>query len=105
MNTHEYTLKVGLEFTSHRSLRTNKPLIVDTVLIDLLDGRQYRVMAIYSAKPADRECVLMPDTVMHAWPEGALCKDELDKLRGRANYVPDVYCLPLGDVVFFPPVR
>jgi len=104
MSAHEYTVKVGLEFSSHRSLKTNKPLTVNTVVFDLFDGRRYRVLAISSAKPADRECSLMPDTVMHAWPEGALGEDELRKLRERANYVPDGCSFPLSDVVFFPTV-
>jgi len=59
---HEYTWKMGFEYSSNTTLTTNKPLTENTVIIDLYDGHRYRVQAIK----------------------------------------PDEYCLPLGDVVFFP---
>jgi hypothetical protein len=102
MSTHEYTVKVGVEFSSRRSLKTNKPLTVNSVVLDLYDGRRYRVIAMYPAKPTDRDLACLPETVMHAWSEGSLGEDELSRLRERANYTPGEYCFPFGDVVFFP---
>jgi hypothetical protein len=102
MKTHDYTWKIGLEFSSNRKLETNKPVTENTVLIDLHDGHRYLVQAIYPAKPTDREWPFLPDTVMHTWPVGSLPEDELSKLRERAKYTPDEFCCPLADVVFFP---
>ena len=102
MEMHDYTLKIGLEFSSRKKFRTNKPVTENTVLIDLYDGRRYLVQAIYPAKPKDKEWLWMPDTVMHTWPVGSLPEDELSKLRERARYTPDEFCGPLADVVFFP---
>lgn len=102
MIKHDYTWKIGLEFSSRRKLETNKAVTENTVLIDLYDGRRYQVQAIYSAKPTDREWSFLPDTVLHSWPAGSLPEDELSKLRERATYTPDEYCGPLADVVFFP---
>ena len=71
------------------------------MLIDLYDGNRYVVQAIYPAKPKDKEWSFLPDTVMHTWPAGFLPEDELGKLRERARYIPDEFCGPLADVVFF----
>ena len=100
METHDYTWKIGLQFSSRTGLRTNKPLAENMVLIDLFDGHRYLVQAIYPAKPKDKEWDLLPDTVVHTWPVGTLSEDELSKLRERAKYTPDEFCGPLGDVVF-----
>jgi hypothetical protein len=97
---HEYTWKMGLEFSSRTRLRTNRPLAENTVLIDLYDGHRYVVQGIYPAKPRDKEWDFLPDTVVHTWPVGSLSENELSKLRERAKYTPDELCAPLGDVVF-----
>jgi hypothetical protein len=102
MQTHEYTWKMGFEYCSNTTLKTNKALTKNTVIIDLYDGHRYRIQAIYPAKAKDKVWAFMPDTVVHTWPLAPLPQDELDKLRERAEYKPDEYCLPLGDVVFFP---
>ncbi len=102
MKTHDYTWKIGLEFSSNRKLQTNSPVTENTVLIDLYDGHRYLVQAIYPAKPIDREWSWLPDTVVHSWPIGSLPEDELSRLRERAKYTRDEYCGPLADVVFFP---
>jgi hypothetical protein len=100
METHDYTWKIGLQFSSRTELRTNKPLAENMVLIDLYDGHRYLVQAICPAKPKDKEWDFLPDTVVHTWPVGALSEDELSKLRERAKYITDEFCRPLGDVVF-----
>ncbi len=102
MTTYDYTWKCGLEFSSSTKLSTNKPLTENTIIIDLYDGRRYQVRAIYPAKPKDKNWSFLPDTVVHAWPAASLPEDELKKLRERAKYIPDEYCGPLADVVFFP---
>jgi hypothetical protein len=101
---HEYTWKIGLQFSSRTRLRTNKPLAENTVLIDLYDGHKYLVQAIYPAKPTDREANFLPDTVVHTWPVGSLSKDELSKLRENAKYTPYEFAEPLDYVVFEPAV-
>jgi hypothetical protein len=102
METHDYTWKIGLQFSSRTKLQTNKPLTENTVLIDLYDGHRYLVQAICPAKPRDKEWDFLPDTVVHTWPVGSLPEDELSKLRDRAHYTPDELAGPLGDVIFFP---
>jgi hypothetical protein len=100
METHDYTWKIGLQFSSGTELRTNKPLAENMVLIDLYDGHRYLVQAIYQAKPRDKEWGFLPDTVVHTWPAGSLSADELSKLRERAHYTPPEFGCPLADVVF-----
>jgi hypothetical protein len=100
MEMHNYTWKVGLEYTSRTTMRTNRPLSENTVIIDLLDGRRYHVDAIYPAKPIDKEFSTLPDTVVHSWPDGSLTEDELTKLRVRAAYQPSEFSCPLEAVVF-----
>ena len=101
MKTHDYTWKMGLEYSSRTRLRTNKPLVENMVLIDLYDGRRYLVQAIYPAKPGDKEADFLPDTVVHTWPVGSpLSEDELIKLHKRAGYTPAEFGGPHLDVVF-----
>lgn len=100
METHDYTWKIGLQFSSRTELRTNKPLAENMIPIDLFDGHRYLVQAIYPAKPKDKEWDFLPATVVHTWPVGKLSEDELSKLRDRAKYTPDEFCGPLGDIVF-----
>ena len=100
MKTHDYTWKIGLQYSSNTKLSTNKPLSENTVIIDLLDGHRYQVSAIYPAKAKDKEWSFLPDTVVHTWPAGALSEDELTKLRERAGYKPKEYSFPLEAVVF-----
>lgn len=99
---HEYTWKIGLQFSSNIKLRTDRPLTENTVIVDLFDGNRYVVQATYAAKPTDREWSFLPETVVHSWPAGSLAEDELIKLRERAKYSQDEFCGPLADVVFFP---
>jgi len=100
METHNYVWKIGLQFSSNVTLRTNKPVTEDTVLIDLYDGHKYLVQTVYPA--TDREWPSTPEKVMQTWPIGSLTEDELSKIRDRAQYTPDELAGPLGDVVFFP---
>jgi hypothetical protein len=97
----EYTWKIGVEYWSRRSLRTNRALTENTTLIDLFDGHRYAVQMIFPAGTKDREFEIMPETAIQTWPAGSLSEDELATLRARANYVPDEYCGPHADVVFF----
>lgn len=99
---HEYTWKVGLQFSSATTMRTDTPVTKNTVITDLFDGHRYRVFAIYPAKPTDKEWSSMPDTVLHVWPVEAMPANELSKLRERAQYAPDAFSGPLADVVLFP---
>jgi hypothetical protein len=97
----EYTWKIGVEYCSRRSLRTSRALTENTILIDLFDGHRYAVQMIFPAGPKDREFEIMPETAIQTWPAGSLSEDELATLRARANYVPDEFCGPHADVVFF----
>ena len=97
----EYTWKIGVEYWSRRSLRTNRALAENTLLIDLFDGHCYAVQMIFPAGPKDREFDIMPHTAIQTWPAGKLSEEELASLRGRAQYMPNKFSQPLGDVVFF----
>jgi hypothetical protein len=83
-------------------MQTNKPVTSETVITDLFDGHRYRVVAVYPAKPTDKEWSSMPDTVLHVWPIETMTENELSELRKRAQYAPDDFAGPLADVVFFP---
>jgi hypothetical protein len=96
----EYTWKIGVEYWSRRSLRTNRALTDNTMLIDLFDGHRYVVQMIFQAGPKDREFEIMPETAIQTWPAGTLSKEELATLRAMAKYVPDEFCEPHADVVF-----
>ncbi len=101
MKTHEYTWKMGLEYSSRTKLRTNKPLAENMVLIDMYNGHRYLVQSIYPANPGDREADFLPDTVVHTWPVGSpLSEDQLLKLHERAHYTPPKFGGPQLDVVF-----
>ncbi len=97
----EYTWKIGVEYRSRRSLRTSRALTKNTLLIDLFDGHRYAVQMIFPAGPKDREFDIIPETAIQTWPAGTLSEEELATLRARANYVPDEFCGPHADVVFF----
>jgi hypothetical protein len=96
----EYTWKVGIEYWSRRSLRTNRPLSENMLLIDLYDGHRYAVQAIFPAGPKDREFELMPETTIQTWPMGSLSHDGLAAIRAMASYVPDQFSGPRADIVF-----
>jgi hypothetical protein len=103
MKTHDYTWKMGLEYSSRTKLRTNKPLAENMFLIDLYNGHRYLVQSIYAANPGDREGDFLPDTVVHTWPVGSpLSEHELLKLRERAHYTPPQFGGPRLRVVFEP---
>lgn len=104
MTACDYTWKIGIESSSRRELRTNKPVAEGAVLIDLFDGRRYLVQSIYPAKPTDREWSFLPETVIQTWPVGLLSTADLGALRTKAGYTQNELCGPLGDVVFFPKV-
>jgi hypothetical protein len=96
----EYTWKCGVDFASNTEVKTNKPLGIGKVVIDLLDGSRYRVDAIFPAKPNDREWSTMPDTVVHTWPAGHVSEDDLTRLRARAGYKVHEFSAPLESIVF-----
>lgn len=100
MDKHDYIWKCGLQYSSGTKLSTNRPLAVNKVIIDLLDGQRYQVGAIYAAKPTDKEWSFLPDTVVHTRPAGRLSDDELAALRARAGYQPSEYSFPLEAIVF-----
>ena len=97
----EYTWKSGPEYFSRRCLTTNRPLEVNSTVIDLVSGDRYRILAIGPAGPHDREFQEMPATTVQAWPAGAVPEADLLSLRVRARYVPDEHSLPFERVVFF----
>ena len=99
---HEYTWKCGIQLTSRTTMRTNKPLSVNAIIADLLDGSRFVVRSIYRAKPSDREWSNMPEIVVHVWPLTRLTENELAKLRDRARYEPSDFAYPLEDIVFLP---
>jgi hypothetical protein len=102
MKTHNYIWKIGPQVYSDTTIRTNRPLTPDTILIDLYNGHKYLVQTIWPAKPSDKEWPSQPDTVIQTWPIGSISEDDLNKLRIKVQYAPDELAGPLGDVVFNP---
>lgn len=100
MKTHNYTLKVGVQFSSNVSIETTAPVVKDSVVTRLHDGRRYVAMSVYAAKPFDRAVSAMPETVVHLWSMGWLSEDELQLLREKAKYAPRGQSGEWDDFVF-----
>jgi hypothetical protein len=86
--THNYTLKVGIQHSSNVSIETSAPLVKDAIVTRLHDGKRYVATSIYPAKDFDRAVSAMPASVVHLWPMGSLSDDELRLLRDKENYDP-----------------
>ena len=96
----EYTWKHGIQFTSYTILKTNRPLEVGTVMVDLCTGEKYKILSIEKAKPNDRAFESFPEDVVQTWEAGKCREDELAKHREKAGYKPIEACKPFLDVVF-----
>ena len=88
----EYTWKHESEFTPDTTLKTNRPLEIGKVLVDLCTGQTYRVHTIAKAKENDRAFTTLP--------AGSCSEEELAKLREQASYTVTEDCKPFLDVVF-----
>ena len=104
MAAYEYTLKVGVQLSSHTILRTSKPFTERVALIDLYDGQRYRVQAVYPAREHDLEWNTMPKTVVHLWVAGYLSSAELASLREHEQYVANELFKPFDHVVVAAPL-
>jgi hypothetical protein len=96
----EYTWKHNITILSNRTLKTNRPVEVGTVLTDLCNGDKYRVMAISKAKEHDRVHPMLPDDVVQTMPAGKCDDADLKQLREKLSYVVREDCEPFIDVVF-----
>src|SRR5712692_11829033 len=90
----EYTWKHGVQLTSYTTLKTNRPLEVGKVLVDLCTGEKYQVLAIGKAKEDDRAFAMFPEDVVQTWPAGACKEEELAQLRDKAGYTFTETCKP-----------
>lgn len=96
----EYTWKHGVEFTSDTTLKTDRPLEVGKVLVDLCTGQRYQVLTIAKAKENDRAFATFPEDVLHTWDAGSCSEEELARLREKEGYTVTEDCKPFLDVVF-----
>jgi hypothetical protein len=97
---HEYTWKIGMEFTTNRQLQVDRPVFEGAVLVDLLTGDRYLVERMYDARLEEKFVSIMPDRAIRTRAVEPLSTEDLDKLRTRAGYVPDSNCQPFGNLVF-----
>jgi len=72
--------------------RADRPVPENALLLDPLDGQKFLVEEI---------CLVVPKPIMRTRSAGRLNTDQLMRLRKRANYVPNEYCLPLDTILFF----
>jgi hypothetical protein len=100
MGCYDYTWKIGMEPTSNRSLKTNKPLRENTMFADLFTGARYVVQTIYDASATDRAWFEMPRAVIQTWPLEFLTDEKLNRLRDEAKYTPDEPSGRYYDIVF-----
>jgi hypothetical protein len=100
METYDYTWKIGIEHATGRALNTNRPLVENTILIDLYTGRGYLVQKVYAAQPKDKIWFQMPDAAIQTWPVGTLTQDELSGLREKVRYILSESSRPFDDMVF-----
>jgi len=95
----KYTWKHGIQSTSDTTLKTNRPLEVGNVLVDLCTGKKYVVLIIGKAKEHDRAFAMFPKAVVQTWPAGVCAEEELAHLRERAGYTFTESSEPFLDVV------
>jgi hypothetical protein len=100
MEIYDYTWKIGIEHATGRALKTNRPVVENTVLIDLYTGDRYVVQRVYEAQPKDKVWPQIPSTAIHTWPIGTLREDDLRGLRERVHYMPSEFSRPFDDMVF-----
>lgn len=104
MEIYEYTLKVGVQGASSKTLHTTKPVTERVTIVDLYDGQRYRVQAVYTAREHDRGQNSMPETVVHLWHYGHVTSVQLARLREREHYVVNELLGPFDIVVFVTPL-
>jgi hypothetical protein len=104
MELYEYTLKVGVQGASSKTLRTTKPVTERVTIVDLYDGQRYRVQAVYKAREHDRQSNAMPETVVHLWHYGHVTSVQLARLRERERYVVNEQFGPFDYIVFTTPI-
>jgi len=95
----EYTWKHGIQSISYTTLKTNRPLEVGKVIVDLCTGEKYKVLIIAKAKEHDRAFTMFPK-VVQTWPAGVCTEEELVQHRAKAGYAFTESSEPFLDVVF-----
>ena len=72
-----YEWKHGVEFFSNNVFRTEEPLKVGMVMVDLCTGYEYEVRLVETGtKP-----------VLHTWPRAECTQEQLAKLRAELGYI------------------
>jgi hypothetical protein len=83
VTTYKYVWKEG----GCMELKTNKPVIENIYLYDLVTGKQYLVHSVCKS-------------IIHTFSAGTLTEPELKQLRERAQYTPNAFSRPFDLVVF-----
>jgi hypothetical protein len=88
----EYTWKHGSQIVSGQTFKTEDPLEVGKILVDLCTGDRYKILSV--AKP--RDGTRLP--VLQTWPAGKCTDEEIAQLRRDGCYTLTAECKPFTDV-------
>jgi hypothetical protein len=88
----DYTWKHGIQIVSGQTFKTEDPLGVGKILVDLCTGDKYKILSV--AKPRDR--TRLP--VLQTWPAGKCTDEEIAQLRRDGCYTLTAECKPFTDV-------
>jgi hypothetical protein len=88
----DYTWKHGIQIVSGQTFKTEDPLEVGKILVDLCTGDKYKILSV--AKPRDR--TKLP--VLQTWPAGKCTDEEIAQLRKDGGYTLTAECTPFTDV-------
>ena len=88
----DYTWKHGIQIVSGQTIKTEDPLEVSKILVDLCTGDKYKILSV--AKPGDR--TKLP--VLQTWPAGKCTDEEIAQLRKDGGYTLTAESKPFTDV-------
>jgi len=100
MDSYEYTWKIGSQSIANKSLRTNRPLEENLLLVDLFDGKRYLVLKVFEIVSAQKMWSHMPNQAIQTSHYDELNEDDLRSVRSQAKYRRDQFSRPFTDIIF-----
>ena len=100
MSSYEYSWKTDGEPIANKSLRTNKPLEENVLLVDLFDGKRYLVSKIFEIEADKKLWSHMPTPAIQTSHYDELSDESLGLVRSQASYTRDEFSQPFTDIVF-----
>lgn len=91
----EYLWKHGVASYSDTILKTNRPLEVGKVMVDLCSGDMYQVVSVTKGEDSDPV-----ENILQTWAVGKCADDVLARYREESEYKHTDDCQPFLDVAF-----